>query len=171
MRGALNDDKLERFAVANQAINETICLVYAATPIAVEVFQGFRLADARVPVSLNVLDKRVDAFQRLFVFKLPACIFIPGAGRKDDVHLSRSTLNELVPLGLTALERADGLVEYALVGRREKGVGADGYHFEGQTLADDRLPQEESNSARHIESGMGKKSLGFLAEVWINSNL
>lgn len=86
MGAALND--VERLCVSSfrDLVHKPIGVIDTAAPEAIEVFQGFWLADACVAVPFNVLDECVDSLQCLFVFKLPSRVFIPSARREGDVH-------------------------------------------------------------------------------------
>ena len=86
---ALGDDELLGGADAFQFVDQTIGFVDAAAPIAVPAAQGFGFAKARVAVALDVLDKKVDALEGLFVLQLPLGVFLPGAGREKDVYVVR----------------------------------------------------------------------------------
>lgn len=86
MRGTLNNKKLSFFAFAGNLVDKAVGVVDASAPVAIPVLERFGLADSRVPIALNILNERVDPLQSLLVFKLPARVFVPSAGRKDDLH-------------------------------------------------------------------------------------
>ena len=91
MRFALDDDELLFVSGSGGFVDESVRVIDAATPVSGKVAaQGFGFADAGVTVALDVLDQRVDALERLLVFKLPAGIFVSGARRKFDSHLATS---------------------------------------------------------------------------------
>ena len=71
---------------ASEFIDKPVLFVDPSAPISAEIAKRLRLAYADVPVALYILDEGVDAFQRFLVFKLPAGILVPGAGRKCNVH-------------------------------------------------------------------------------------
>ena len=86
MRRALGNQEFPLGTFAGQLVDETVGVGDAATPEAVKVLQRFGLADAGVAAAHNVLDEGIDALQGLFVFQLPARVFIPGAWGEDDLH-------------------------------------------------------------------------------------
>ena len=86
MRGALEDDQLLRFAFADELVHKPMLVVDAAAPASVHVPKRLRLADAGVPVALDVLDEQVDAFEDFLVLQLPSGIFVPCARREVDIH-------------------------------------------------------------------------------------
>ena len=58
--------------IANNAVDESVLSINAATPPTLEVsFQRFRLAYADISVSLNVFNQHVDALDGLFVVRMP----------------------------------------------------------------------------------------------------
>lgn len=80
-------DFASRHVVVN-AVNQSVYLIYAAAPPAGKVlFQGFRFAYAVIPVALNVSDKLMNAFKRLFVLGLPVKIIRPSAAMPKNPHL------------------------------------------------------------------------------------
>ena len=83
---ALGDKERFVFRFAGELVDEPICFVDASAPVAIPVSQRFGLADTGIAVAFNVFDESIDPLEGLFVFKLPAGIFIPGARRKGDGH-------------------------------------------------------------------------------------
>jgi hypothetical protein len=51
-------------ALIHNPVNQTVFIIYSSAPVSPFVmFQGFWLADARVSIAKNVLQKRIDAAQ------------------------------------------------------------------------------------------------------------
>ena len=86
MRGALENNQFAGIAFAGESIDESVLVVYAATPASVHVAKRFRLPNAGISISINVFDEQVNSFEDFLVFQLPASIFIPGTGSKTDIH-------------------------------------------------------------------------------------
>ena len=86
MSCALGNQELLRFTFVDELVDEAIGVVDAPAPVAVKVLQRLGLADASVAISFKVFDEGIDALQGFLVLKLPSCIFLPGARRKDDLH-------------------------------------------------------------------------------------
>ena len=74
------------FRFAGQFVDKSICFVNAPAPIAFPVSQRFGFADAGIAVAFYVFDESINSLEGLFVFKLPAGIFIPSTRGKGDGH-------------------------------------------------------------------------------------
>lgn len=165
---ALGDEKAAGRAGAFEFVDQAVGVVDAAAPEAFPGAQGFGFAQAGMAVALDVLDQEIDAFEGLFVFLLPLGVFLPGAGRKQDVHGASGGEEGMGP-GFAAFDGADGLGEGALVGRGMEGIRPD--DFKRQPLPDDRLAKEKADGRREVEAGGGKQVVGFAAEVGVKPDL
>ena len=83
---ALEDDKLLRVTGSNDLVDKSVDVIDTPTPASFPVAQRLRLPNAGVPIAFNILDKLVDSLERLFVLNLPSGIFVPGSGRKKNIH-------------------------------------------------------------------------------------
>lgn len=114
---------------------------------------------------------RQGTFPRAGGFGLPTRIFIPGTGCEDYIHRwgNPSIFDELVPLGLSAFIRGNGLAKEPLVRFGKEWIL--GNDFEWKSLPNHRLAQKKSNGARQIKSCTGEEFFRLVAEIGINANL
>ena len=91
MSCTLDNEELARIAVGGvvdtyKFVYEPVLVVDASAPVAVHVAKRLGLANAGIPVAFDVLDEQIDALENLLVLHLPACIFVPCAGRECEIH-------------------------------------------------------------------------------------
>ena len=76
-------------------IDQPVFVINAAAELPLEISgKGFRLSDPnRTAVSLDVLDKLVDALERFLVLRLPIEIVLPCIVRPDFIHGSSTSIS------------------------------------------------------------------------------
>ena len=110
MRFALEDYDFASIANTCYFINKSIHVVNPSRPASLPILERFGFADTSVAVAINVIDKFVDALERLFVLELPASVFVPRAWGKNDIHeetLSQASIKSRFLASPRSYERID----------------------------------------------------------------
>ena len=158
MRRALEDDQLLGFALADELVHKPMLVVDAAAPASVHVPKLLRLADAGVPVALDVLDEQVDAFEDFLVLQLPSGIFVPCARREVYIH-DRTLVQASINSCLFASPRSNDSID----SRRTRWFASDqkgsGFFVTTSIRVDGRLKICQSKLRKSISQSSEKLSV------------